>query len=424
MRRTPRRGWNCELIAVGSELLLGQVTDTNSAWLAQQLAATGIDCRAHVTVGDNHGRIVDALRAALGRADAVVVSGGLGPTADDITREALAEVAGVTLERDPAVVARLEELFASRGREMSPSNLRQADVPAGATVIPQVVGTAPGLICGIDDRVVYALPGVPHELQEMTERAVIPDLVRRSRAAGEVASVIVSRMVRTRGLAESALAERVAPRLAVLDGDGSATLAFLAQGVDGVCVRITVRAATPGEAAAALDREEGALRSLLGDVVFGTDEETMAGAVARGLEAGERRLAVAESLTGGLVSSRLVEEEGSSRWFRGAVVAYDSQVKFDVLGVPEGPVVSADAAAAMAEGVARVLGAEVGLSLTGVAGPATLEGMAVGTVFVGSTVDGATEVARLSLPGDRRRIRGLATISALDLLRRRLVGTG
>jgi len=412
----------CELIAVGTELLLGQVTDTNSAWLAERLAAAGVDCHAHTTVGDNHARIVEALRIALGRADAVIVSGGLGPTADDITREALAEVAGVPLERDEVLAQRIGAIFAARGREMAPTNLRQADVPRGATVIPQERGTAPGLICDVGARVVYALPGVPSELHEMALRAVVPDLVARRTAAGEPATTIVSRMVRTWGLAESALAEKVAPRLAALDGDRSATLAFLAQGREGICVRITARAPTPGEASLILDREEAALRELLGDIVFGVDDQTMEDAVAAGLQAGGHSLALAESLTGGMVASRLVEVGGSSEWFRGSVVAYDSQVKFDVLGVPEGPVVSAEAAAAMAEGAARVLKAGVGLSLTGVAGPATQDGMPVGTVFVGCTVDGDTEVAHLSLPGDRRSVRHHAAISALDLLRRRLGG--
>ncbi|MEO6121078.1 MAG: competence/damage-inducible protein A [Acidimicrobiales bacterium] len=410
----------CELIAVGTELLLGQVVDTNSAWLAERLAAAGVDCHAHTTVGDNHARIVEGLRSALTRADAVIISGGLGPTADDITREALAEVAGVPLVRDESLAERIEEIFVGRGREMAPSNLRQADVPRGATVIAQRRGTAPGLIVAVGAGVVYALPGVPHELQEMALRAVVPDLVARAQAGGEGATTIVSRMVRTWGLSESLLAERVAPRLAWLDAEGSATLAFLAQGMEGTCVRITARAPTPVDASVVLDREEKELRSLLGDAVFATDDQTMEHAVAAALRAGGLSLGLAESLTGGLVASRLVEVEGSSGWFRGSVVAYDSQVKFDLLGVPEGPVVSVEAAAAMAEGAARVLGGDVGLSLTGVAGPATQEGMAVGTVFVGCTVGSVTEVARLSLPGDRRRVRHYAAISALDFLRRRL----
>jgi len=214
----------------------------------------------------------------------------------------------------------------------------------------------------------------------------------------------------------------VAGRLAELDRDGSATLAFLAQGIEGTCIRITVRASDAAAAAAVLDREEAALRAQLGAVVFGVDDQTMEQAVAAGLRAGGHRLGVAESLTGGLVASRLVEVEGSSEWFRGAVVAYDSEVKFDLLGVPRGPVVSGEAAAAMAEGACRALGVDVGLALTGVAGPAAQESVAVGTVFVASVVGGATEVARLALPGDRQHVRQYAAISALDLLRRRLAG--
>lgn len=407
----------CELVAVGTELLLGQVVDTNSVWLAERLAASGIDCHFHTSVGDNVGRIASVLRVALDRSDAVIVCGGLGPTQDDVTREAIAAVLDAPLERDEAVLARIREIFEERGRDMVDSNRRQADVPRGAVVIPQTRGTAPGLICPAGDRVLYALPGVPEELMDMATRAVVPDLMAR---AGTRAT-IVSRTVRTWGLAESTLAEQVAPRVEALEGAGNPTLAFLASGVEGIKIRITAKAGSHEEAQAMVEAEDAELRAILGSVVFGVDDDTMEAAVGALLEDAGLSLGLAESMTGGLVASRLVNVEGSSAWFKGSVVAYDSQVKFDVLQVPEGPVVSEEAAAAMAEGAAKVLGADVGLSVTGVAGPAEQDGMPVGTAYFGLHVDGTTDVSHHRLPGDRERIRQFATISMLDLLRRRLL---
>jgi nicotinamide-nucleotide amidase len=257
-------------------------------------------------------------------------------------------------------------------------------------------------------------------MQEMVQRAILPDLQERS---GESA-VILSRTLRTWGLAESTLAELVAPRLAALDAltEGPRpTIAFLASGIEGIKVRVTVKAPDRETALALLEREDAELRALLGTLVFGVDDETMEVAVGVELEARGLTLGVAESMTGGLVASRLVNVPGSSKWFRGAVVAYDSQVKYDLLGVPEGPVVSEAAAAAMAEGAAKVVGADVGLSVTGVAGPAEQEGQPVGTVYLGLFLDGRTEVVRTQLPGDRDRVRQFAAISLLDLLRRRLL---
>lgn len=412
-----------EIVAVGSELLLGQIADTNAQWLGEQLAAAGVDSHFHQHVGDNHRRIVLALRTALARSDGVIACGGLGPTQDDITREAIAEVMGVGLIRDEAIVLRIAEMFRSRGRDMPDNNKRQADVPEGAIVIEQRRGTAPGLICPVGHKVVYAVPGVPHELQDMFERALLPDLRARLVAAG-TEGVIASRVLRTWGASESGLAEALDGRLAALDGT-DATIAFLASGIEGLKVRLTVRAPSPSAAVIRLDDEEATVRAILqdrlGDIVFGTDDTTMEHAVAARLLAKGLTLGVAESLTGGLVSSRLVDVEGASRWFRGAVVSYASDVKHRVLDVAEGPVVSAIAAQEMAAGARRVLGSDVGLALTGVAGPATEDDVAVGTVFVGLAVDGATPTStELQLPGDRKRIREYAAISGLDVLRRAL----
>jgi nicotinamide-nucleotide amidase len=410
----------CEVVAVGTELLLGQVVDTNSAYIGDQLALAGIDCHFHTKVGDNCERIASVLRIALDRSDAVIVCGGLGPTSDDISREAIAEALGVPLVRDPAMVERIRELFQARKRDMAPSNARQGDLPEGSTFIPQERGTAPGLICpapGDGGKVVYAIPGVPFEMKEMLDRAVIPDLKRRSGST----SVILSRMVRTWGLPESTLGELVAGRVEALEERSNPTIAFLASGIEGIKVRITAKGSSETEARAMLDEEEAELRAVLGDLVFGVDDESMERVVAdllveRGLTVG-----VAESLTGGLVGARLAETEGASKWFRGSIVCYDSKVKFDLLDVPEGPVVSAEAAEAMARGACKALEADVGISVTGVAGPTTQDDQPVGTVFMAVAVDGRVESAETHFPGDRQHVRQFSTISLLDMLRKRLL---
>jgi nicotinamide-nucleotide amidase len=409
---------NCEVVAVGTELLLGQVVDTNSAWIGEQLALAGIDNYFQTKVGDNLGRIVGAIAQALDRSDAVIVCGGLGPTQDDITREAIAEVMGVGLVRDEAAAERIRAMFSSRGRSMPENNLRQADVPVGGVAIadPQP-GTAPALLCPVGDKVIYAVPGVPYEMEEILTKAVLPDLRRR---AGTGAA-IVSRTLRTWGESESGLAARLADRIAYLDGTGNPTLAFLASGVEGLKVRITAKAGDEATARAVIDEEEAELRALLGDLVFGVDDETMEHAVAMLLDGHGLSLGLAESLTGGMMGSRMTPVAGASGFFKGSIVSYDSEVKFGLLGVPQGPVVSAEAAEAMAAGACRVLAADVGLSVTGVAGPAEQDAQPVGTVFVGLSLDGEVESVPLRLPGDRERIRGFATISALNLLRLRLL---
>jgi nicotinamide-nucleotide amidase len=410
----------CEVVAVGTELLLGQIVDTNSAWLGEQLALAGIDRTHGQVVGDNLERIVAALELALARADAVIVCGGLGPTQDDITRDAIAAVMGVPLVSDDDAAERILERFAARGRRMPANNLRQALVPKGATAIadPQP-GTAPGLICPVGDKVVYAVPGVPYEMQEIVRGAILPDLARR---AGTL-PVIRSRTLRTWGDSESGLAEKLASHVAELDTAGATapTLAFLASGIEGLKVRITVKADDEATARARLDAEEAVVRNIVGDIVFGVDGETMEHAVGQALLARGLTLAVAESLTGGLVAARLVDVPGASSWFRGGVVSYASDVKFSVLGVPEGPVVTSEAAAAMATGVRDLLGADVGLGVTGVAGPESAEDHAPGTVFLGAVVgDDPPVTALVTLPGDRVRVRQFACISLLDMLRRLL----
>jgi nicotinamide-nucleotide amidase len=408
----------CSVVAVGTELLLGQIVDTNSSWIGEQLAANGIDSLLQVKVGDNHQRIVDVVRSALVEADAVIMCGGLGPTHDDLTREAIAEVMGVDLVMHDDIAQVIRNIFESRGRRMADNNLQQAMVPVGATVIHQTRGTAPGLLCPVGDKVIYAVPGVPHEMQDMMERAILPDLRARS---GD-ASVIASRVIRTWGESESGLNERLNPIIAQLEEIGNPTLAFLASGWEGIKVRLTAKGADRKQAHAVLDEWQAKVLDLVGDVVFGFDADNMETVVLNLLRERGLTLGLAESVTGGLVSGRLTAIPGASDVLRGSVVSYSSEVKFDLLDVPRGPVVSEAAAIAMAEGARRVLGADVALSLTGVAGPAEQDGQPVGTLCIAVAMNGRSTVSTtLRMPGQRDQMRQMSVISSLDFLRKQLL---
>jgi nicotinamide-nucleotide amidase len=409
---------NCEVLAIGTELLLGQIVDTNSTWIGERLADAGIDSFEHRQVGDNLGRMVQALRELLDRSDAVIVCGGLGPTPDDVTRQAIAEVMGVDLERRDDLVEWVSALFTSRGREMPENNLRQCDIPVGAEPILNTVGTAPGIKAPVGDKVVYAVPGVPYEMQLMISEHVLPDLLARSGQQG----AIVSRSLKTWGTSESALAEMIAHRV---DAQTNPTIAFLARGIEGLVVRITAKASTPEEARALIEPEERALREILGDLVFGVDDETMETVVLGLLRKRGLTLGLAESLTGGLVASRLVSVPGTSDVLKGGVIAYMTDVKRSVLGVTAESVVSSECAEQLAAGARRVFDADVGLGVTGVAGPEEQEGQPAGTVFFGLALgDAPVEAVGTQLPGQREMVRQFATISLLNLLRMKLVAMG
>ncbi len=409
-----------DVVAIGTELLLGQIVDTNSSWLGEQLAAHGFDSLLQVKVGDNLARVETVLRGALADADAVIVCGGLGPTHDDLTRDAIAGVMGVELEFHDDIAERIRAMFATRGRAMSDNNLRQAMVPAGATVIVQTRGTAPGLICPLVingvAKVLYAVPGVPHEMKEMVERAILPDLHERG---GEPA-VIASRTLRTWGESESGLNERLDPIIAELDAAGNPTLAFLASGWEGIKVRLTAKAPTTETASELLDAWAERVRAVVGAQVFGVDDDTMESVVLQMLRERGLTLGLAESVTGGLVGARITGIAGASDVFRGGIVSYASEVKFDLLGVPEGPVVSEAAAGAMAVGARRALGASVGLALTGVAGPTEQDGMPVGTLCIGISLGDHVYTSVVRLPGQREQMRQMSVITSLDFLRRTL----
>jgi nicotinamide-nucleotide amidase len=411
----------CEVVAVGTELLLGQIVDTNSSWIGEQLALVGIDSHFQTKVGDNLDRMVGALRQALERSDAVIVCGGLGPTQDDITRNAIAEVMGVALVRDPEIVEKIHAMFGGRGREMPDNNLLQADVPVGATVNPAMPGTAPGLMCpltGADEgKIIYAVPGVPWEMQQMVTAGILPDLQER---AG-ITSVIRSRTLRTWGQSESGLAEQLDDEIQRLDDAGTATIAFLASGWEGLKVRITAKAPTEAEVVAILDEEEQRVREIIGDIVFGLDDDTMESVVMELLRERGQTLALAESLTGGLIASRLTAHAGFSDVFRGAVVPYHRDLKQSLLGAPDVPAVSEEMVKAMAEGVCANLDADVGIAVSGVAGPDPHEGQDPGALWIGIHLNGTSEAVNLTLPFDRERIRQFTCIMALNMLRTRLL---
>lgn len=406
----------CEVIAIGTELLLGQITDTNSAWIGEQLALAGIDSYFQIKVGDNLARIIDCIKRALERSEAVITCGGLGPTQDDITREAIAEVMGVSLIREFQIGERIRQMFESRGRTMPENNLRQAEVPEGATLIPQMPGTAPGLVCPVGNKVLYAVPGVPSEMRAMMLGTILPDLQRR---AG-VTAVIKSRVLRTWGHSESGLAEMLAAQVIELDRTGHATLAFQASGIEGIKVRITAKADSEDAVDTIIAREEAIVRSLLGSYIFGVDAETMESVILRGLRRRGLSLAVAETATSGLMSLRLSADRDAEGTFLGGVIlTHESQQR--LLGVAVGSVADPDTTVALAVAVRHQTGADVGLATTAIYDSINVPGMRPGTVFIGlATADGST-VERIQLPGDRERIREFSVISALNLIRHRLL---
>jgi nicotinamide-nucleotide amidase len=406
----------CEVVAIGTELLLGQIIDTNSSWIGEQLAMAGIDSHFQTKVGDNLARIVDSIRLALSRSDAVICCGGLGPTQDDITRDAIATVMGVGMERHENIVARIRHIFESRGRVMSDNNLLQADVPVGASTIPDQPGTAPGLICPIGDKVLYAVPGVPYEMHVMMNGTILPDLKRR---AG-LSSVIASRTLRTWGHSESRLAELLAPHIEALEASGNPTIAFLASGIEGIKVRITAKAADSDGVARLIAEEEARVRAVLGHYVFGIDDQTMESVVLDLLRKRGQTLAIAEVTSGGIASMRLSALDRDGVVFRGGVVASAGQVREKVLGVPADNVGTRDAAAALASAVRTHLGTDIGLATTGEHDLGRISGTTAGTTYLGIAIGDEVRVEEVRLPGDRERVRQFSVISLLNSLRLRL----
>jgi nicotinamide-nucleotide amidase len=413
---------NAEIIAVGSEMLTPYRMDTNSLYLTEQLNQLGIDVIFKSIVGDNLRHLVAAAEHGLFRSDILIFSGGLGPTEDDLTREAVAEALGVTLHRDPEVLARLEQRFADRGWKMSPNNAKQADVLEGAAVLPNPNGTAPGQwISGqFDERehIIVLLPGPPHEMKALFEAEV------RERLRAKVPPAhLFTRTLKIAMLGESAVDARVAPiykrypdvETTILAGAGEIELHF------------KTRAATIDAAEARADEVAGLVEDELEDAVYSRNGESLEQIVSYWLQMRNATVAVAESCTGGLLAERITSISGSSRYFLGGAVVYSNQLKTELAGVPEEMIhrhgaVSREVAAALAEGIRYRCESTYGVGITGVAGPTggTAE-KPVGLVFHAVAGDSGTEVLQRNFPGDRKRIRRFASTMALDMLRRKLM---
>lgn len=407
-----------EILGVGTELLLGQIANTNAQWISERLAEIGVDVLRHEVVGDNAERIVDAFALAASRADVVIATGGLGPTQDDITRPALAAAAGLELVRHPEIEEALRERFARMGREMPGSNLLQADVPDGGRTITPQRGSAPGLVVQIGSARVYALPGVPAEMREMMEGTVLPEL-----AALVGPSAIASRSLRCVGMAESRIAELLDD---LFVGSTNPTVAYLAGGGE-VKVRLTAKAASLGEAQELIRPLAEEVVARLGDVVFTTGDEELEQVVGRELKARGLTLACAESLTGGGLAARLSAAPGSSGFFRGSAVCYTAQAKIEVLGVSQatidGPgLVSEACAREMAAGARRIFSADIGIATTGVAGPEPHGGEPPGRVWLALDAEERTHARGMRLPGNREQVQRWTEEAALDLVRRFLTG--
>lgn len=406
---------SAEIVGVGTELLLGQIANTNAQHISRELAAIGVGVYFHSVVGDNLERMRETIERALTRADYVIITGGLGPTPDDITREGVAAATGRKLRRNEELEKIVSDIFASMRREMPEENLKQADLPEGAAPIAPE-GTAPGFVLEHEESVVYALPGVPWEMKAMLEKTVLPDI--RTRAG---AGTIVSTQILVVGLGESHTHKLIAD---LVDEQTNPTIAFLAGGGQ-VRVRITAGAPTEQAARALIAPVEASIRDRLGDAAVEGDHGSVVQALTDMLRDRDMKLGAAESLTGGLLGAEFTKTEGASDVFLGSLVCYNSDIKHKVALVPreilDGPgPVSEEAAGALAEGAAQVLGADLALSTTGVAGPEPHDGEPVGTVFVGATLNGRTEVRKIRGYGDRENIRALSVTAAADLGRRLL----
>jgi nicotinamide-nucleotide amidase len=414
-----------EIVAIGTELLLGDVVNGNAAWLGNELAAIGVDVEQTTVVGDNLARIAAILASACDRSDVVITTGGLGPTQDDLTREALARLTGSPLVRDPDLEAALIARYGAVGRpDFTRNNLRMADRPRDAVALPNAAGTAPGLRITHGDVVLYAMPGVPGEMRAIFSAWVRDELADR---AGR-GSVLLSRRLHTVGIWESEVAQRLADLDAELEVSGNPTLAYLAsQGQ--TLVRVTAKAANVDDATALIDAVDARVRAALGDVVYGVDDDTLESVVLAALLRSGATVATAESLTGGLLGAALTKVAGSSEAYRGGVVAYATEAKHGLLDVPaelieQRGAVDPDVALAMARGCRERFGATYGVATTGVAGPTEQDGKPVGAVFVALVGPRAGEhvVRELQLRGDRDRIRQATVTAALDMLRRLLGG--
>src|SRR5262245_1278183 len=405
-----------EIIAIGSELLTPYRTDTNSLWLTERLNSVGIEVKAKTIVGDDESRLEEAIKDALRRSDAIISTGGLGPTEDDITRKVFARVTARQLLLDYDVLQEIRQRFASRGYQMTPNNERQALIPKGATVLPNPNGTAPGIKMNQDGKLIVLLPGPPREMKPMFDDYVRPDLERMSRGIR-----ISTRTLKVTGLGESAMDDLIAPIYRHYSNP-TTTILFTDSDLE---IHLTARAETAERAECLADELAEKLADKLGNYLYSTDGEALEEVVGHRLALKGYTLATAESCTGGLVAERITRVPGSSGYFLGGVVSYTESAKSSLLGVSSElietrGVVCGDVAEAMARGAKERFGSTIGLSITGIAGPAGgTEQTPVGTVYVGISDDVGTSNRRMILPGGRHLIRWRASQAALEMVRRR-----
>ncbi len=405
---------SAEIITVGTELLLGQLVDTNTAIIAGALAEIGIDVYRETSVGDNEARIAQAVSEALERADVVICAGGLGPTVDDLTREAVATATGNPLELDQAVVEDLRAFFTSLGRQMSPNNARQAMFPKGAEVLENPHGTAPGFALPVGEKIIVVMPGPPREMEPMLRDHVLPLLERTF----DLHSTIVTRVLRTTGVSESEIDARIADLFRSGINPSIAVLAHVGE----VHVKITAKASTRETALALIDLLEAEIRRRLGDCIFSSDGSSLPEALGKELRARGWSIATAESCTGGLVGSMITAVPGASDYYRGGVVAYSNEAKTNLLDVAAELIdlngaVSEQVASAMAVGAKTALRADLALAVTGIAGPdGGTDEKPVGLVYLAvAGVDGELQTKRLRIPGNRDGIIRRSALAALML---------
>ena len=396
-----------EILSFGTELLMGETLDTNSAHIAARLPALGVDLHTVTIMGDEMGEMVEMLRKCMERSDVIICTGGLGPTKDDITREAIAETFGETITLHPDLIAAMEANFRNRGQEMPETNKKQAGVIPSVTVLPNPRGTAPGWWAEKNGRIIIAMPGVPGEMVQMWDQQAAPRLKDRAQGA-----VIMSRTFKTIGLGEAAVGEYVSS----LFGRENPYLGIYAR-QDGIHLRLIARAPTQEEALALIAPMESEIREALQFAIWGVDGETPEERVGALLAERGLTLAAMESCTGGLLASTVTDVPGASQYFKGSLVTYATEVK-SLAGVSarlieEHGVVSAEVAGAMAQAVRVALEADVGVGITGVAGPGPQNGIPAGTVYAGVAMNGTVESKVMRFPPDRPLVKRRAVVMAL-----------
>jgi nicotinamide-nucleotide amidase len=404
-----------EIISIGTELLLGDIIDTNSAYLAGQLPLLGLDLNFISAVGDNQGRLIETLKQAWHRSDIIITTGGLGPTQDDITREAIAEFLGEKLTIDYALVQKFEELFRYFKREMPPSNIKQATVIPSAEIVPNPRGTAPGWWVENDNRIIITMPGPPREMELMWTKEIVPRLQQKASGA-----VIISKTLKTFGLTEAEVDERASPFLA----SSNPTVGTYAK-IDGVYLRITAKAQTVDKTQKLINQKEDELRGILDDYIWGIDSETLESIVGNLLSSKKLTLATMESYTGGFLANVITNVPGSSKYFAGGLVVYSeaSRAAFglDPQCIARYGTVSSETCETMATVARETLKTSIGLGLTGVMGPDEIEGKSIGTIFASIDDGQHRQIFAKNYPGNRLQIKQRAVTAALFELRRILL---